>query len=241
MSGIFDSDEHLTIITGHYGVGKTNLALNLVRDLRERYPQVTLIDLDIVNPYFRASDSSEYLKNIGVDVLGPVFAHSNLDTPSLSPGIDAALTAAGPGSAVLVDVGGDPDGARALARFSSTIKEHGYRLLYVVNQQRLQTRNAEEALDLLRAIETTSGLRASGVIANTHLKSETTAETIVAALPYAISIACAAGLDLTAIAVPRELSDTVRRAVENHDDDSHRSLGGIDLYPIDIIVKTPWE
>ncbi len=241
MSGLLDRNEHLTIITGHYGVGKTNLALNLVRDLRERYPRVTLIDLDIVNPYFRASESVEFLHDIDVDVLGPVFAGSNLDTPSLSPGIENTLAIAGPEHAVVVDVGGDPDGARALARFNSTIKNRAHRLLYVINQQRLQTQDIEETLELLSDIETTSKLSASGVIANTHLQAETTAETIVAAIPYAIAVADKAGLDLIAITAPRELSEESGKRIREDIYDSHSTLDKSIIYPIDRLIKTPWE
>ena len=241
MSGLFDRNEHLTIITGHYGVGKTNLALNLVRDLRERYPKVILIDLDIVNPYFRASDSIHYLQSIDVDILGPVFANSNLDTPSLSPGIDTALAMAGMDTAVVVDVGGDPDGARALARFSPTIKEHGYRLLYVINKHRLQIQITEEAFDLLHEIELTSKLMASGVVANTHLKYETTPEMIFAAIPYAISIAQDGGLSLAAITVPRDLSGAIRTGIVEMVDSHQYPIKEIEIYPIDILVRTPWE
>jgi len=117
----------LIVITGHYGVGKTNLALNLARDLRAVYPRVTLVDLDIVNPYFRSSDSRAFLAQHDIALLGPSHAGGNLDTPSLAPGIDTAIETASASHAVVVDVGGDPDGARALGRFASSfmVGEHG--------------------------------------------------------------------------------------------------------------------
>ncbi|MDR3315929.1 MAG: hypothetical protein LBS98_05590, partial [Coriobacteriales bacterium] len=120
---LFSGAPHLTLITGHYGAGKTNLALNVARGLRADYERVTLIDLDIVNPYFRCSDNLGFLQAFNIDLLGPVYGTDapNLDAPSLSPGIGEAMQQASEAHAVVVDVGGDPDGARALARYEPSI------------------------------------------------------------------------------------------------------------------------
>jgi hypothetical protein len=220
----------LTIITGHYGVGKTNLSLNLARDLRAVLPRVTLVDLDIVNPYFRSTDNQDFLNACGVDVLGPVHGASNLDTPSLSPGIDEAMRAASAERAVLIDVGGDPDGARALGRFSAAIAARPHRVVFVVNLRRPETASVAENLELLKGIEKTSGLAITELFGNTHLKEYTTARDIAAAAVSTRELASAASLPLTRIAAPRPLAAEV--ATE---------LDGIAVYPVDLIVGTPWE
>ncbi|MDR0347213.1 MAG: hypothetical protein LBH56_02430 [Coriobacteriales bacterium] len=256
----------LTVLTGHYGVGKTNLALNLARDARAVASRVTLLDLDIVNPYFRSTDNQAFLDAAGVEVLGPVHAASNLDTPSLSPGIEGIIRSAKEGHAVFVDVGGDPDGARALGRFSATINARPYQMLFVVNLHRPEARSVADNLEVLRGIERASGVRATGIFGNTHLKEYTTAGDIVAAVETTRAIADAAGLPLVGISAPRPLADEVTSllagsASPSAPASSAGSAGAVSpadtaapesatahetdvapaLYPVDLIVATPWE
>jgi hypothetical protein len=227
----------LTIIAGHYGVGKTNLALNLARDVRQRAPRVTLIDLDIVNPYFRTTDNRGFLDAHSIEVLGPVHGASNLDTPSLSPGIDSAIREAGAERVVIIDVGGDPDGARALGRFAALAATRPYHLVLVVNLNRPETASVADNLELLRGIETASGLAVTGLVGNTHLKELTTAEGILKALAPTHELAEAAGVPLLAITVSRPLAAKVEAALGQLGESSSATP----VYPIDPLVGTPWE
>jgi hypothetical protein len=244
-------------------VGKTNLSLNLARDLRARYPRVTLVDLDIVNPYFRSSESLDFLVEKDVALLGPVRAiqGSNLDTPSLAPGIDNALRAAGEQHAVIVDVGGDPDGARALGRFATMLDAMGqrdgrallaqgqpprppapshpafpYQMLYVVNQNRPAAADVAGNLGLLLEIEQASKLELRGIIGNTHLKQETTVEGIVASVPDLLALAAKVKLPLVAVTAPRDLASAVQQMLATTGETQD-----IPVYPVDILVTTPWE
>jgi hypothetical protein len=227
----------LTIITGHYGVGKTNLSLNLARDVRAQVPRVTLVDLDIVNPYFRSTDNQAFLDACDIEVLGPVHGASNLDTPSLSPGIDRAIRVASEGHAVLIDVGGDPDGARALGRFSETIAARPHQMLFVVNLRRPEAASVADNLALLRGIEETSGLLVTGIFGNTHLKEFTTAAGIAEAVGSTRALAEATGLPLVGIAAPRPLAAEVASLLAA----GAPSYGDAPVYPVDLIVGTPWE
>lgn len=205
------------IIIGHYGCGKTNLSINLA--VRWKCP--VLIDLDIVNPYFRSSDYAEYLKDHGVTVHGPTLANTNLDTPALSAAIGPALLK---GNAI-VDVGGDDAGATALGRYRSELKD--YEMYYVINRYRSQTTRPEEAAEILKEIEGMCGLKASYLINNSHLKTETTAETVLDSLDFADKVSEMTGLPIKYTTCPKHLQD---------------ELKGIDnLLPVDIIVNTPWE
>jgi hypothetical protein len=236
--GIFTTEPWLTIITGHYGVGKTNLSLNIVRDMRKLIERVTLIDLDIVNPYFRSTDSIDFLDAHDIEVFGPVYARSTLDTPSLAPGIDEAIIAANPDRAVLIDVGGDPDGARALGRYAGKVASCAHRLVYVVNAHRPDMTTVDENMELLKAIEETSGLKVTHVVGNTHLKEFTTATDIVAAIELAREVARATGAELTAITAPRTLAPEVEELLRAGAPSPEESIL---VYPVDKIVSTPWE
>ena len=133
------------VITGHYGCGKTNLAVNLALDLAEEHGAVSLVDLDVVNPYFRSSDYTALLESAGVRVIAPTFAGTTLDVPSLSSAVYSVFSGDG---IVLVDAGGDDVGATALGRFARDIGEIDYDMLYVINRYRnLTTTPAEAAAD----------------------------------------------------------------------------------------------
>jgi hypothetical protein len=228
----------LTVIVGHYGVGKTNLSLNIARDLRAALPRVTLVDLDIVNPYFRSTDNKAFLDAHDIGMLGPVHGASNLDTPSLSPGIDEAICNSGAQHAVLIDVGGDPDGARALGRFSATIAARPHRFVFVVNLHRPETASVADNLELLRDIEKSSGLVVTELFGNTHLKELTTVEDLVATASVTRALAEEAGLPLAAIAAPRSLAPQVAAELAEA---TGLTGASTPVYPVDIIITTPWE
>jgi hypothetical protein len=225
----------LTLVIGHYGVGKTNLSLNIARALRAVAPRVTLVDLDIVNPYFRTTDNRDFLDACNVEVLGPVYGGSNLDTPSLPPGVDEALEGASDEHLVLVDVGGDPDGARALGRYAGTIAARPYRMVYVANFRRPETATVAANLALLRGIEESSGLAVTALVGNTHLKEFTMAEDIVAAASLTHELAGEAHLPLLGVTAPVALVGQVEALL---------AAGGNDdicVYPVEALVTTPWE
>lgn len=223
--------KRFTVVTGHYGCGKTNFCLNLALDLAKEHPEVTLVDLDIVNPYFRSSDRTPLLAAAGVRVIAPTFAGTTLETPSLPAAVNAVFDSTG---IVIFDVGGDDAGATALGRYSRDIEKLDYDLLYVVNRYRSLTTTAAEAVDLLGEIETASHLRATGVVNNSHLQAETTVGTVLDSREYARDAAEMLGLPLVCTTVPRalasEFSDVPDEATFVHN-----------RYPVGVYVRTPWE
>ncbi len=296
----------IVLVTGHYGCGKTNLTANMAAELARAGIAVSVIDLDIVNPYFRISDYTSALQQLGVKMIAPNFAGTTLDTPSLSPQIQTVLAEAASGaggaelsdascgepldgasheealcasphatvssnsprnvtrtnspySVVFVDVGGDPDGATALGRYRTIIQNAGYQMLYVVNQRRFQTSEVQEALGLMREIEQVSGLSATHIVSNTHLKGQTTASLIAGSVEYAQAVAREAGLPLEFVTAPRaialEAESAIARISESTDEDSldiaaeaadEHAIGNaagnaIPVFPVDVYVKTPWD
>lgn len=209
----------IVLVTGHYGSGKTNLAVNFAVDLAKAGERVTIIDLDIVNPYFRTADFAGLFGGLGIKLIAPQFANSNLDIPSL--GIDMAAAAAGC-DRLVIDVGGDDSGAVALGQYSTVLNNLGCSLYYVVNRYRYLTRTPEEALELLRDIEQASRIRAKGIINCSNLGQDTTAVDVIATADYALECGRAAGIPVALTA-------------------AERSLGVEGAYPVDVYVRPFWE
>lgn len=217
----------ITIVTGHYGVGKTNFALNLALAARAEGREVSVMDLDIVNPYFRSSDYSSMLEKRGIKTISPVFASSMLDAPSLPGSMLPAIGRASLDSPLIIDAGGDDEGAKALGRFASAIESRTppYTMLYVINERR-DMHSPEKAADMLRAIEAKSGLKATGIVNNTHLSEESTLEISVASLPFANEVSSILGIPLMCTTVPNGCGDDPRIP---------------DAFGVDRHVRMPWE
>lgn len=186
------SQHSITIVCGHYGCGKTNLALNLALEAAKTGGPVTLADVDIVNPYFRSSEYRGLLESQGVQLIAPVFAGTTLDTPTLSPALSAIFSPLS--GQVIVDAGGDDAGATALGGLAPRLQETGYQLLYVINRYRALT--PPEAADLLKEVEQASRLQATGIVNNSHLGPETTLADLLAAQDFAQETARLTGLPL---------------------------------------------
>jgi hypothetical protein len=173
--------KRVTILTGHYGSGKTSIAVQYALRLREAGNAVSVCDLDIVNPYFRSTDHRVELEAAGVRLVTSQFAGSNLDIPALPKELYAAI-ADKSGYAVL-DVGGDDRGAVALGRYVPDIVGEGnYDMLFVANFFRPLTKTAEDALQVLREVEAACGMRATALVNNSNLGVETTAEDVLGTL-----------------------------------------------------------
>jgi len=212
----------LTLICGHYGCGKTNLSLNIALDLVSRGETVTLVDMDVVNPYFRSSDYRELVERAGVRLIASAYAGGNLDSPAIPAEVASIFD--NPQGYTLIDVGGDDVGATALGRFARKIQAMDYDMLYVVNKYRPITADAASAGEILREIEFKSRLKATGIVNNSHLMGYTTEETILTSLEYARQTASDMGLPLRFTTAPESVADKLD--IEN-------------LYPVKIHVKTP--
>ena len=181
------------IIAGHYGSGKTELALNLA--FAHAGEGITLVDLDIVNPFFRANELRADLEREGVRVLAPTFANTTVDVPSLPPDILSIFVDT---RRAILDVGGDHAGARALGQYRRHIEKAGYAFWIVANARRPLTRSADAIAQMVREIQRTSGLTVTGLVNATNLGDETTAAIISEGLT--MTAEAARGLDIPVIA-----------------------------------------
>ncbi len=181
------------MITGHYGSGKTSLAVDLAVHFADMGERVCVIDMDIVNPYYRTADFSELFEKFGIKLVSPQYANTNLDIPALCFDMDALIDSY---DRIIADVGGDDAGAIALGQYSAVLRKRGYDMIYVVNKYRLLTSTPEEALELLGDIELVSGLKATGIVNCSNLGAETTADIVLDSIPYAEECARITGLPL---------------------------------------------
>ena len=216
----------VSIITGHYGTGKTEFAVNLALQLAGLNHQVMVADLDIVNPYFRSRERRDLLQEAGIRLISSSQACSDADVPALPAELLTILE--NRDITGVLDIGGDPVGARVLARFNDKIVPEDSQLIYVLNANRPEVRTPEAAIAYLRGIEATTSLTCTGIVNNTHLCGETTAEEIRKGARLAETVSQETGIPvLCHVAEERfipELSDLSEP-----------------VFPITIQMKKPWE
>lgn len=206
--------KRLTLLCGHYGSGKTNVAVNLAFYLKEQYNNVVVADLDIVNPYFRTKDSMDDFKARGIELICSQYANTNVDIPAL-PANMYRLTADKDITAV-IDVGGDDRGAYALGRLVPEIKaENNFDMLMVINGYRPLTPDAESTVEVMREIEEACKLKFTGLVNNSNIGEETTAEDIIKSIGYANEVSQASGLPIVMTSVKRELYDELKNKIDN--------------------------
>ena len=180
---------------GHYGSGKTNVAVNYARLLAREGKRVCIADLDIVNPYFRTADSAEDLRLAGVELIAPKFANSNVDLPALPA--EAYRLVEDRSVFGVMDIGGDDRGAYALGRYAPFLKKEGdYRAVFVANSYRPLTATPEEALEVMREIEAACGIPMTHIVNNANLGWETTARTVLDSLAYMEELSRLSGLPI---------------------------------------------
>lgn len=196
--------KRLTILCGHYGSGKTNVAVNLAFHLREQHERVTVADLDIVNPYFRTKDSLREFDERGIRLICSPYANSNVDIPALPQELYSVTD--DKGQTVVLDIGGDDRGALALGRLAEQIKAEGdYAMLMVINRFRPLTPDSASTLEVMREIETACGIPFTGLINNSNLGEETTAADVLGSMTYADEVAALTGLPLVMTTVKDDL------------------------------------
>ena len=220
------SPHRLLIVTGHFGTGKTEFSVNLALALAREGEKVMMADLDIVNPYFRSRERREALEGAGVRLITSSQDSENADMPSLPAEILTVLEDRSYRG--VLDIGGDPDGARVLARYQPKITAEDYQLLFVSNANRPEVRKADDAISYLRCIEEVTGLRCGGLVNNTHLCGETTAQEILRGAELAREISEKTGIPVLCHTAEERLIPALESLKEP-------------IFPISIQMKKPWE
>ena len=218
--------KRIQIITGHYGSGKTEYAVNLALHLAQERENVALADLDIVNPYFRSYEQAKRLEDAGIRVI-VTSCGGIADIPAINPEVMSVFQQE-KWTGVL-DIGGDPIGARVLARFAPQLKTSDFDLLFVLNANRPETKDVESALQYMQGIEAECRQKVTGIVNNTHLCGETTAEEILKGAELAHALSERTSLPVIHHAVQRKFVEQVRHKLSEP------------VLPMNIYMKKPWE
>jgi len=201
--------KRITLFAGHYGSGKTNIAVNYALHLAGKGLPVTVADLDIVNPYFRTKDSEREFAEAGVELICSGYANSNVDLPALPQGIYSVLDR--PDRYAILDIGGDDRGAYALGRIADGIKqENNYEMLFVANFYRPLTRTPDEALEVMREIELAGQICFTGIINNSNIGEETTPDDVLRTADKAEALSTLSGLPIVGTTVKETLYSSMQ-------------------------------
>lgn len=206
--------KRIVILSGHYGSGKTNIALNLAYEMKKYREKVMVADIDIVNPYFRTTDSRQELEKAEIQLIASPFASSNVDLPALPQEIYAVVDNKTAGA--VIDVGGDDRGALALGRWRDAIvQENDYEMLLVVNFFRPLTRTPEDVTEVMREITLAAGMNFTAIVNNSNLGPETTPEMVLETGEKIQKLCEITGLPLKMTCVQENLYPALQGKTEN--------------------------
>lgn len=219
--------QRIKVFVGNFGSGKTEIALNCSIKLRESFSQVSIVDLDIVNPYFRSREVREQLESLGVKVVAPAGALAQADMPALPPEIFGVLQ--NEAYQTILDVGGDDMGATALARFNRYFIPEQTFVYMVVNPNRPFTQDSTGLAEIMGGIERNSRLRVNAIISNPNLGYATTAEDVIFGHQRVMAMAAELELPVACLAVDTKLAEAVADKV-----------GKIPIFPLTLFMVLPW-
>lgn len=206
--------KRLVLFAGHYGSGKTNIAVNIALDLKKEGKNVVIADLDIVNPYYRTKDSEAELAAAGIPLISSEYANSNVDVPALPQELYSLVDQKD--RCGIIDIGGDDRGALALGRYAPFIREeNNYEMLLVINKFRPLTPDAASTIEVMREIELAGGIPFTGIVNNSNLGRETTAKDVIASDAYAQELSAATGLPVRMTTAWDTIADEVAKVLPN--------------------------
>lgn len=206
--------KRITLFAGHYGSGKTNVAVNYALRLKKDGKPVVIADLDIVNPYFRTKDSEKELSEAGIRLISSEYASSNVDLPALPQDVYSIVD--NNTEYAVMDIGGDDRGAYALGRYADSIKkENNYEMFMVINMYRPLTRDVESTLEVMAEIEAACSMKFTAIVNNSNIGEETTEQDVLDSLSYAQKVSEATGLPIRLTTVDEKLYNILYGVVDN--------------------------
>ena len=219
--------ERITIVTGHFGSGKTEFAINYALKEKEKHDKLAIVDLDIINMYFRLRENKDFLEGQGIECISSLVEGNSLDIPALDPSILRPLE--NKDYKLIIDVGGNPSGARALGRYSNLIKREAYEHIFVLNRNRPETKDLESTLEFIAGIEERSGTKISGLVNNTHFLADSQVEDLYYGDELAKELASELNIPIKYTMVNKNLMGKLNK----------KQLGG-ELLEIDLYFRQDW-
>lgn len=227
---MFD-DNRIKIIIGHYGSGKTefsiNYAINLAKEIDEK---VVLIDLDIVNLYFRSREKKELLNSLGIKLIASSIDASALDIPAISPEVSTVFNDKSVNA--ILDIGGDPAGARTLGRYKDDLIKGNYDMFYVLNKNRTETNTPDKAIGYMREIESISRAKVTGIVSNSHLLKSTSIEDILEGISLCEKVSKETNIPIKYITVAKPLEKELREKIPEKYKEN--------IFPIELFMREDW-
>jgi len=220
------NDNRIRVIVGHYGSGKTEFAVNYSVKLANEGKKVALADLDVVNPYFRSREKSEELEKLGIKVIGSAVKGNAVDVPSISAEVQTPIQ--DESYDAVLDVGGDPAGARTLGRYSNYFKEGRYDMFFVVNANRPETQTAEAAIRYIKEVERVSRIKVTGLINNTHLLKSTTVEDVLSGQKLIEEISELLNIPVKYVSALRKVANELPKDIKG------------EVFPLDLYMREEW-
>lgn len=225
--------KRITLVTGHFGSGKTEFSVNLTVDLKKKFDKVAIMDLDIANPYFRSRERQKMLEDLGIKVHYNSFGYDiTEDLPALSAALKAPLE--NKEYHVVTDVGGDDTGARVLNQFKKYFEGDDCEILCVINANRPETDTLEGCLDLINRLEVETGLKISGLVSNTHMLRETTTDEIIKGHRLCQKVSKELGIPIVLTTCHEDLVDELKTVNEKE------GITDMVIYPIKMYMRPTW-
>lgn len=221
-------NNRITILTGHFGSGKTEIAINLALNERKKHENVAISDLDVINPYFRSRDVAALFTEKGINLVAPRAELASSDLPIVSGEIYRVLH--DPNYRVIIDAGGDKEGARVLGQYYNDWKEYAPEMLFVLNAKRPYVSTLEGALSTIEQIEHSSRLKVTGIINNTNIGSSTTMDEVLLGYNLSNLVSDKLAIPLVYTCITNHLEAAAKHFLENHE-------GRL----IQRFMKLPWE
>ena len=215
---------NILIFSGPCGTGKTNVAINVALNLKHKGKNVTFVDLDLMNPYFKSSDYGKSFRERGIDMISPSFSGSNLDIPVLPNNIYSIFNK--PDHNFIIDVGGDDSGARVLGRFHKELTKNGYHMLFVINKYCASSEDLDNIARIAFKIQLASRLKITGIVNNSNLAESTKPSHILDSVVFANDLSYRIDIPVVMTTVLSSLVPSVYKKVNG-------------IYPINIYID-PW-
>lgn len=219
-------DHRVHVITGHYGSGKTEFALNFAFKKAEKQDNIAIADMDIVNPYFRSREKKAELEERGIKLISSSTGYSTADVPAISPEVYGILQSNK--YEVILDVGGDPNGARVLGRYFQYFQEDNYNMWMVVNANRPNTQKSKEVIEYINIIQDSSRIAMTGLINNTHMIRETSKEDIIRGNDLVVEVSEITGLPIVYTSVLEEVVPDLPKDIKG------------EIFPISLKMRPYW-
>ena len=220
------NDKRLRFVTGHYGSGKTEFSINYAVKLAEMGKKVALVDLDVVNLYFRSREKKEFLQELGIRVIASSIDASAVDIPAISA--EVVVPMQDTSYEGVIDVGGDPAGARTLGRYRDYLVEGQYDMFFVLNANRPETQTVEKATEYLRKIEYTARAKVTGIINNTHMLKSTTVEDVLKGQKLAEKLSDSIGIPIKYIACIESVASKLPKDLQG------------EIFPMKLYMREDW-